>query len=181
MDTVKPLTPERERAERLALRRGRHARPVIVNRSSVTVGVDGAGGSATKRVSGAAVFIYCRDTADVRRERHRFFARWGMVAELVWEAPPGEPDGWLVVVGGDRPPVDALSALLAQWWVKGAERVTTTRVGGAAAGGGELSEGAKRRLRAQRELRLKDGEERPTERAADAAFPAALAANGIEK
>lgn len=180
-DRVIPLSPERERAERDALRRGKNARPVMLNRSSITVGVTGAAETATARISGAAVIIYCRDTSDVRRDRGRFFARWSMTAELVWEGPPGEPSAWLVVAGADGDPVAAFTALRSQWWVRGCERVMSGRVGGRASGGGELGEGAKRRLRTLRELRLKDGEEPPTERDARGRFPAVLAANGVPK
>lgn len=175
--TFIPLTPDRERAERLALRRGRNARPTMTRRSSVRHTVDGAGETRVT-VRGAALLVYVRNTADARRELARFCGRVGGVAELVWEAPPGEPDAWKVVA--EPAALAKLGGPLSRpWWVKAVELLTTARVGGAAAGGGEWSEGAKRRARTQRELRLKDGERPPTGREAETEQFVAVLSHGV--
>jgi hypothetical protein len=78
-----------------------------------------------------------------------------------------EPTAWHVI-GDDA---EILARLTNEWYVDGrAHDVCPVRVTGQAAGGGELSEGAKRRMRVQRELRLKDAEAKPSERQADEAF-----------
>jgi hypothetical protein len=166
---VIPLSPERERAERLSLRRYKNARATVA--AGGVIADDMGGVEVTRR--GACVFVTVRNSSAARRAMERFCERWKLVREMSSEGedfttPDGQTvngyDVWKVV--GDA---EALSALAEPnhvgrlWWVKDAQLGMNGRVGGRAMGGGELSEGAKRRMHVASALRLRENERAPTE------------------
>ena len=166
---VTPLTPEREEAERKKLRAGKNARATVAAGGVIRSDV----GGVEVLHHGACVFLTVRDGSDERRALERYCTRFGLVRECVSEGEPTlSPDGFPVaglnvwkVVGNP-----AALAELAEpnhigrlWWVADAALGMNARVGGSAAGAGELSESAKRHRSIAISLHLKDGERPPTE------------------
>ena len=164
---------------RKALRQNKNARATAAPVSVLETVVEGA----TVAVRGATLYVSVRDTETARDAMSRWCHYHNVLAQLSADASePGEPELWRMV--GDP----AALALLADdnhmgrvWWVKGVQLGMNVRVGGRAAGAGELSEGAKRRGRESRALRLKDDERKPTVSAMDKALPAVYRANGVER
>lgn len=167
-----PRTEADQRAEdraRKELRQGKNARAGASGGGIIRSEVGGV--EVVHR--GACVYVGVRDSSDARRAFERFCRHHSLVRECVYDgeestAPDGSPvspvDVWKVV--GDP----AALMVLAEpnhtgrlWWVASAELGGTARVGGQASGSGELSEGAKRRMRLYSALRLKETETPPKE------------------